>query len=96
MKRFRKCMIALGLVALWAGFSWCYLGVEDGSSGLGPLGWMTSLFLLPGGYVLQLVKGVYSNADLPLIAVLSLCIYAAAVFLAIKCIGFLRRALSGR
>ncbi len=93
MKRFRKYMIALGVVALWAGFSWCYLGVEDGSSGLGPLAWITSLFLLPGGYVLQVTRGIYSNADLPLIAVLSFCIYAAAVVLAIKTVEVLGRAL---
>lgn len=96
MKRFRKYMIGLGLVALWAVFSWCYLGVEDGSSGLGPLGWITSLFLLPGGYVLQLTKGVYSNTDLPLIAVLSLCTYAAAVVLVLKGVEFLRRSFCGR
>jgi hypothetical protein len=92
MKHFRKYMIALGVVALWAGFSWLYLGVEDGSSGLGPLGWITSLFLLPGGYVLQLTKGVYSNADLPLIIVLSFCIYAfVAVLLVWLGCGFLSR-----
>ncbi len=91
MKRYRKYMIALGLVALWAGFSWVYLGVEDGSSGLGLRGWITSLFLLPGGYVLQVTKGIYSNADLPLIAVLSFCIYAAGVVLAIKAVVLLRR-----
>ncbi len=96
MKRFRKYMIALGGVALWAVFSWCYLGVEDGSSGLGPLGWATSLFLLPGGYLLQLTKGVYSNADLPLIAVISLCIYAGGIVLVIKGVELLRRALCGR
>jgi len=95
MKRFRKYVIALGLVVLWAGFSWCYLGVEHGSSGLGLLGWITSLFLLPGGYVLQLTKGVYSNADLPAIAALSFCVYALVVVLVVKSVGLLRRALLG-
>jgi len=92
MKRFRKYGIALGIVLSWAGFSWLYLGVEDGSSGLGLRGWLTSLFLLPGGYVLQVTKGVYSNADLPLIAVFSFCIYAAAAVLAVKAVVLLRRA----
>jgi len=93
MKRFRKYVIALGLVVLWAGFSWCYLGVEHGSSGLGLLGWITSLFLLPGGYVLQLTKGVYSNADLPVMAALSLFVYFLVAVLVIKSAGLLKRAI---
>ena len=42
MKRYRKYLIGVGLVALWGIFSYAYLGVEDGSSGLRPLGWLAS------------------------------------------------------
>jgi len=93
MKRFRKYMIALGLVALWAVFSYAYLGVEDGSSGLSPLGWIHAVFFLPGGLLLQAVKGSHGNADLPLMAAFSFCVYAVVVVLAVKGIGLLGRAL---
>ena len=84
MKRLRKYMIALGFVGLWAVFSYAYLGVEDGSSGLSPLGWMAGVFLVPGGLLLQAVKGSHSNADLPLMAAFSFCLYAVVVVLFVK------------
>lgn len=96
MKRYRKYLIAVGLVALWAVFSWAYLGVEDGSSGLSPLGWIHAVFFLPGGLLLQAVKGSHGNRDLPLMAVFSFCVYAAVVVLAVKGGEILRRAVSGR
>jgi hypothetical protein len=93
MKRHRKYLIALGLVALWAVFSYAYLGVEDGSSGLSPLGWTAGVFFLPGGLVLQAVKGSHSNGDLPVMAVFSFCVYAGVVVLGANGVEFLRRAL---
>ena len=53
---------------MWGVFSYAYLGVEDGSSGLSPLGWIHSVFFIPGGRLLQQLKGGHSNADLPLMA----------------------------
>ncbi|HSV99858.1 MAG TPA: hypothetical protein VLI39_06780 [Sedimentisphaerales bacterium] len=96
MKRYRKYLIAVGLVALWAVFSYAYLGVEDGSSGLSPLGWAHAVFFLPGGLLLQAVKGSHGNADLPLMAAFSFCVYAAVAFLAVIGVGVFSRALWGR
>jgi len=84
-------MIALGLVGLWAAFSCVYLGVEDGSSALSPLGWITGVFFVPGGLFLQAIQGTHSNADLPLMAAVSLCVYATVALVAISTAGRLRR-----
>jgi hypothetical protein len=96
MKRYRKYLIAVGLVALWAVFSWAYLGVEDGSSGLSPLGWIHAVFFVPGGLLLQAVKGSHSNADLPVMAVFSVCVYAAVAVFAVIGVEVLRRAFWGK
>ncbi len=95
MKSLRKYMIAFGFVGLWAVFSYAYLGVEDGSSGLSPLGWIHAAFFVPGLFLFRATKGAYSNADLPLIAAFSLCVYAVIVVLAIKSAGLLKRAVFG-
>lgn len=93
MKRCRKYLIAVGLVALWAVFSWAYLGVEDGSSGLSSLGGLAGAFFVPGGLLFQAVKGSHGNADLPLMAAFSLCIYAVVAILAVIGVGVFRWAL---
>lgn len=92
----RLYWIALGIIGLWGVFSYAYLGVEDGSSGLSPLGWIHSVFFLPGLFLFHTLKGTYSNADLPLAAVCSLGVYAVAVVLAIRGVGFLNRAVLKR
>jgi len=66
MKRYRPHLIALGFVAMWGVFSYAYLGVEDGSSGLSLLGWIHGVFFIPGGILMQTLRGSHSNADLPL------------------------------
>ena len=71
MKRYRIHLIGLGIVAVWAVFSYAYLGVEDGSSGLGLLGWIQAAFFLPGSFLVLTLKGSHSNADLPLMAAMS-------------------------
>ena len=96
MKRCRKYLIALGVVALWAVFSYAYLGVEDGSSGLSPLGWLAGVFFVPGGLLFQAVKGSHGNADLPLMAAFGFCVYAVVVVLAVRSVAFLERALLGK
>ena len=68
MKTYRGHLIAVAVVTAWAVFGYAYLGVEDGSSGLSPLGWLHAIFFLPGGFVMQQLKGAHSNADLPLMA----------------------------
>jgi hypothetical protein len=68
MQRYRIHLVALGIVAVWAVFSYAYLGMEDGSSGLSPLGWISAVFFIPGGSLMQSLKGSHSNADLPLMA----------------------------
>ncbi|MBP8303614.1 MAG: hypothetical protein KBE04_05755 [Phycisphaerae bacterium] len=67
----KGCWIAVGVVSLWCVLACAYLGVEDGSSGLSPLGWAAGLFFVPGGIALQVFKGSHSNADLPLMAGIS-------------------------
>jgi hypothetical protein len=94
MRPFQKYLIALGVAGLWAAFSYAYVGVEDGSSGLSLLGWVHAVFFLPGGLLLQAVKGSHSNADLPLMAAFSLCVYMVVAVLAVMGVGLLRRAVS--
>jgi hypothetical protein len=53
---------------MWGVFSYAYLGVEDGSSGLSLLGWIHGVFFIPGGILMQALRGSHSNADLPLMA----------------------------
>jgi len=76
MKRFRLRIVALGVVTAWAVFAWAYLGVEDGSSGMSPLGWLHVVFFLPGGFLFQAVKGSHSNSDLPIMALASWIAYS--------------------
>ena len=77
-------------------FSWAYLGVEDGSSGLSPLGWLAAAFFVPGGLLFQVVKGSHGNADLPLMAEFSFCAYGVVAVLAVIGVDFLSRALWGK
>jgi hypothetical protein len=79
MKRHRIHLIGLGIVALWASFSYAYLGVEDGSSGLGLLGWIRAVFFIPGAFLLRTLKSSYSNADLPLMAATGWLTFSLAV-----------------
>ncbi len=72
----RRYVIVLVVVTAWAVFSYMYLGVEDGSSGLSPLGWLHATFFIPGGCLMQVVKGSHGNADLPLMAAVSWVSYA--------------------
>ena len=68
MKRYKTHLIALGVVAVGGLFSYGYLGVEDGSSGLSVLGWIHAVYFIPGVHLVSKLKGSYSNSDLPLIA----------------------------
>ena len=77
MKRFRPFVPTVGVVSFWCLFSMAYLGVEDGSSGLSPLGWVHAAFLLPGLFPAVLIKGSYHNGDLPLAFLLSWLFYTA-------------------
>jgi len=71
MKKLKAHFIAFGIVTVWAVLSYAYIGVEDGSSGLSPLGWLNAVFFVPGGLLMQKLKGTHSNADLPVMAVVS-------------------------
>lgn len=68
MKRYRIHLTALWIVTVWAVLSYAYLGVEDGSSGLSLFGWISGVFFRPGAFLMQMLKGSHSNADLPLMA----------------------------
>ncbi len=93
MKRFRPYIIAVGIVAVWAAFAYRYLGVEDGSSGLSPLGWICGVFFIPGGLLLSAITGTRSNADLPAMSAFSFCMYAVIALLVTKGVTCLGRAV---
>ena len=95
MKQFRAYMIVFGIVVLWAVFSYAYLGVEDGSSGLSPLGWISAVFLIPGGLLLYATKGSHSNSDLPTMALFSICAYVVVLLLVVKGVALLGRLVGG-
>jgi len=80
MNQHRPHLIVLGVVAIWGVFSWAYLGVEDGSSGLSLLGWIHAVFFIPGGVFIQTLKGGHSNADLPLMVGISWLTYSLLAF----------------
>lgn len=71
MRPYRLHWIALLLVTAWAVFSVAYLGAEDGSSGMSPLGYVHFLFFLPGMLLMEELRGSQSNADVPLMAAIS-------------------------
>jgi hypothetical protein len=71
MKKFRPYLITLGAVAIWGVFAYVYLGVEDGSSCLSPLGWLHVCFLLPGLFLFHMFKNSHSNVDIPIITAIS-------------------------
>jgi len=104
MKRYRKYLIALALVAVWAVFSCAYLGTEDGSSGLSPLGWLADAFIVSGAWLLEAVKEMsrkngyvlLMDGDLLLAVAFSFCVYAVAAVLAVIGIEFFRRVLWGK
>jgi hypothetical protein len=77
MRRYRPYVIALGAIAVWGVFAHAYLGVEDGSSGLSPLGWIHVGFFLPGLRVFRMFNDSYSNSDIPLIAAISWLLFIA-------------------
>ena len=76
MKKNKPYFIVLGIVTAWAVFSHAYLGVEDGSSGLSILGWVSAVFFVPSGLLMQLLKGGHSNADIRLMATVSWILYS--------------------
>ena len=77
MKRFSKYYIPFAIVTLWGAFSFSYLGVEDGSSGLSFLGHISALFLIPGAFLFRLFKTAATNRDIFLIGFMSWLFYMA-------------------
>ena len=94
MKPLRKYLIAIGVVTLWAAFSYAYVGVEDGSSGLSILGSLHALFFIPGGSLLYIIKETHSNTDLLAMAGISWFVYVLVILLVVKCVGVLRKIMS--
>ena len=80
-KSLRNYLIAIGIITLWAVFSYAYLGAEDGSSGLSVLGWIHALFFFPGGFIFHIINVSHSNSDLPIIAVMSWLVYVLLIIL---------------
>jgi len=70
-RRFRLHLIALACVTAWGIFSLAYVGVEDGSSGLSVMGWVSFGFFLPGRCLMDGISGAHTNADVPLMAAVS-------------------------
>jgi len=91
MKPLRKYLIAIVAVTLWGGFSYAYIGVEDGSSGLSILGLLHAIFIIPGGFIFHVVKGSHSNADIPVMAGISWFVYVLVSVLVVKCVCIFRK-----
>ena len=94
IKPLRKYLIAIGVVTLWAVFSYAYLGVEDGSSGLSILGWVQGLFFFPGGFLFHAIKESYSNTDLPVMAGISWFVYVLVILLVVNYVCVIRKRIS--
>ncbi len=75
MKKFKVHLIAIVIVTVWAIFACLWLNVEDGSSGLSFLGKISAVFFLPGGLLRQLARANLSNAEIPLMALISWLIF---------------------
>ena len=76
MKKFKAHLIAIGIVTAWAIFACAWLNVEDGSSGLSIFGKVSAVFFLPGGFLMQFTRGNFSNAEIPLMAIISWFVFA--------------------
>jgi predicted neutral ceramidase superfamily lipid hydrolase len=81
MKKYKAHLIAIGIVTVWAIFAYAWLSVEDGSSGLSVLGKASAVFFLPGGLLMQSIRGSFSSAEIPLAAVISWLIFSLIVLL---------------
>lgn len=68
MKKFKAHLVSIAIVTAWALFAYYWLNIEDGSSGLGVLGFVSAAFFIPGGILMQITRGSHSNADIPLMA----------------------------
>ncbi len=66
MRKFKAHLIAIAIVTAWALFAYAWLNVEDGSSGLGVLGFLSAVFFVPGGLLMQFTRGSHTNTDIPL------------------------------
>jgi ABC-type multidrug transport system permease subunit len=75
MKKFKAHLIAIGIVTVWAIFACAWLNVEDGSSGLSAMGKVSAVFFLPGGLLMQSIRGSFSNAEIPFAAIISWLIF---------------------
>lgn len=91
MKKYMPYAVAFGLVTIWGFFAYAYLGVEDGSSGLSPLGYVHLGFFLPGLYVFRVFNSSYTNSNIPLIAAISWLIYTILALAAAHATIILRR-----
>ena len=80
MVKYRTELVAIAAVTAWAVFAYAYLGVEDGSTGLSPIGWLHAIFFIPGRFVFQIFKTTYTNAELPVMAGISWLAYAILAF----------------
>lgn len=91
MKLRRAHGFALACCTAWAVFGWAYLGVEDGSSGLSPLGWLHALFFLPALGVAQGIWGSHSNADLLWMGLVAWLFWSLSVLAVVQMVGTRRR-----
>ena len=66
--------LASAAVLVWAAFSYAYLGVEDGSSGLTPLGTVSIVYFLPGAGICRSM-GFTTNAAIPRMFIVSLLLW---------------------
>lgn len=76
---------------MWGGLSYTCLGVEDGSSGLSLLGWIHGVFFIPGGILMQTLRGSHSNADLPLMCGIGWVTYSLLALGIVRAVSVVRK-----
>ncbi len=91
MKKYTLHLIAIGIITLWALFSYFYFGVEDGSSGLSTSGWIGYSFLIPGALIISLIMGGVGSIVIPLVLSWVLYVLAVAGFIQLIRIVFKRK-----
>lgn len=88
-------LMVLFAVSGWAVFSLLYAGVEDGSSGLSPLGYLVLAFYMPGLLLFQALEGSHRNSDVPAMVFAGWAFYLACGQLAVSGYLWIRTARSG-
>ena len=86
MRKFKIHLIAITIVTAWALFAYAWLNAEDGSSGLSILGKISAAFFIPGGVLMQIIRGSHANTDIPFMAFTGWFIYILIALIIVQII----------